>query len=75
MQYKSHTSMNTVTSGETHGFLNDEQLRERIPICRRTLASWRRKGKIPFIKIGARVLYDWPSVQSAILRLQRGGGL
>jgi hypothetical protein len=45
----------------------------RLPISRRTLGNWKAKGILPFIKIGRRCLYDWASVQGALLRRQRGG--
>lgn len=43
----------------------------RVPVCRRTLKTWRDNGTIPYIKIGARVMYRWPSVEAALVRLQR----
>jgi hypothetical protein len=55
------------------GFINEKQLLARLPISRRTLGNWKAKGILPFIKIGRRCLYDWPSVQNALLRRQRGG--
>jgi hypothetical protein len=53
------------------GFLTVGQLLERVPISRRTLANHRRKGLIPWINLGGRVLFDWPSVRTALLRQQR----
>lgn len=63
---------NQSTSAET-GFLDEKQLLARLPISRRTLGNWKAKGLLPHIKIGRRCLYDWASVQSALLRRQRGG--
>lgn len=57
--------------GET-GFIDEKQLLARLPISRRTLGNWKAKGFLPYIKIGRRCLYDWTSVQSALLRHQRG---
>jgi len=48
-------------------------LKEKLPISRRTLFTWERDGKIPVVKIGRRKLFHWPSVEAALLRLQRGG--
>ena len=59
-------------SGE-RGFLDEKQLLAKLPISRRTLGNWKTSGGIPYIKIGRRCLYDWPSVQGALLRRQRGG--
>ena len=55
------------------GFIDEKQLLARLPVSRGTLANWKANGILPFIKIGRRCLYDWPSVQGALLRRQRGG--
>jgi len=55
------------------GFIDEKQLLARLPISRGTLGNWKAKGLLPYIKIGRRCLYDWASVQSALLRRQRGG--
>ena len=54
-------------------FIDEKRLLAKLPISRRTLGNWKAKGIIPHIKIGRRCLYDWPSVQGALLRRQRGG--
>jgi hypothetical protein len=59
-------------SGE-RAFLSEKELLTKLPISRRTLANWKINGLIPYIKIGRRCLYDWPSVHGALLRRQRGG--
>lgn len=59
--------------GENGAILSERQMLGRLPICRRTLANWRLSGKIPYIKMDKRVLFHWPSVEAALLRLQRGG--
>jgi len=58
--------------GET-GFIDEKKLLARLPVSRRTLGNWKSKGILPYIKIGRRCLYDWASVQGALLRRQRGG--
>ena len=63
---------NQTASAET-GFIDEKQLLARLPISRRTLGNWKAKGILPYIKIGRRCLYDWASVQGALLRRQRGG--
>jgi hypothetical protein len=52
----------------------DEALR-RIPVARRTWYGWRARGIVPYIRPPGtkRVLYHWPSVEAALLRMQRGG--
>jgi hypothetical protein len=66
-----HAEQNKIPAGET-GFLDEKQLLARLPVSRGTLSNWKAKGLIPFIKIGRRCLYDWVSVQGALLRRQRG---
>lgn len=55
------------------GFINEKDLLARVPISRRTAFNWVQEGKIPCVKIGRRKLFHWPSVEAALLRLQRGG--
>ena len=50
-----------------------DTLLAKLPISRRTLGNWKAKGFLPYIKTGRRCLYDWASVQGALLRRQRGG--
>jgi predicted DNA-binding transcriptional regulator AlpA len=64
----------TVTASE-ESFLDEKQLLNKIPISRRTAFNWVRQGKLPCLKIGRRKLFHWPSVEAALLRLQRGGNL
>jgi excisionase family DNA binding protein len=65
----------TASSGET-GFIDEKTLSKRLPVSRRTLFSWRTSGKIPFVRLGGRrVLFHWPSVEAAMLRMQTGGSL
>jgi hypothetical protein len=54
-------------------FLDEKQILELVPVCRRTWWGWKSKGIIPYIKIGRKCLYDLESVRRALLRLQRGG--
>jgi len=59
-------------SGE-RAFMDEKELLTKLPISRRTLGTWKTTGVLPYIKIGRRCLYDWASVQGALLRRQRGG--
>ncbi|HEY3855466.1 MAG TPA: hypothetical protein VGO67_13830 [Verrucomicrobiae bacterium] len=60
-------------TGEKTGFINEKELLARLPMSRRTLANWRKQGRIPFVQLpGARhILYHWQSVETSLLRLQR----
>jgi excisionase family DNA binding protein len=63
----------TAPSGEKN-FIDEKELLRRLPVSRRTLFSWRTSGKIPFVRLGGRrVLFHWPSVEAAMLRMQTGG--
>ncbi len=63
--------MNKLKHAEV-GFLNEAEVLERIPVSRSTLSTWKEGGVIPFIRVGRRCLYDWPSVKSALLQRQKG---
>jgi len=58
------------TNQRSPEFISASQLLKRIQICKRTLQSWVKSGQIPAVRLrGARrVLYHWPSVESALLR-------
>ena len=62
-----------LTAENEVGFVNEAALRVKVPVSRRTLFEWRQSGKIPSVKIGARVLFHYPSVERALLAMQRGG--
>jgi predicted site-specific integrase-resolvase len=68
------TDKQITAPAETPGFITTEQFLQRVPISRRTLATWRMEGKIPFVNVtGRRILFHWPSVEAAMLRNQKGG--
>jgi hypothetical protein len=67
------TAESSTDTGSAAGFLTVDQLLQRVPISRRTLSAHRAKGRIPWINLGGRVLFDWESVRNALLRQQRGG--
>ncbi|MCX6929650.1 MAG: helix-turn-helix domain-containing protein [Verrucomicrobia bacterium] len=54
-------------------FITTEELLAKLPICRKTLFNYCDNGKLPYVKLGRRIIFHWPSVQSALLRQQRGG--
>jgi hypothetical protein len=55
-----------------NNFKTVNQVLARLPISRRTLWELRKKGVIPWISLGGRVLFDWESVRAALIRQQRG---
>ena len=60
---------------ESTGFIDKVQLLQRLPISRRTLQEWIRLGLIPWIKLPGtrRIIFDWPAVEAALRRNQKGG--
>lgn len=60
---------------EPEGFISESKLRERLPYSRRTIYNLRIAGKLPYLCIpGTRkTWYHWPTVEAALLRLQRNG--
>jgi len=62
----------TATGTGEIGFISEVELLKRIPISRRTAFNWIKAGKLPCVKINRRKLFHWPSVEAALLRLQRG---
>ena len=56
------------------GLLDKTGLLKLVPWSSGTLSNRMKSGDIPYIKIGARVMFDWPSVKQSLLRRQRGGG-
>ena len=59
--------------GDWPGLESELQILARVPVSRMTWYNWKVKGLVPYIRIGRRCLYHWPSVLEALLRLQRGG--
>ena len=48
-----------------------ELQREILPLSRRSIFDWRKKGILPSIQIGSKILFDRDSVKAALLRQQR----
>ena len=62
-----------VATSPASPFIDEMECLRRVHVSRRTWYGWRIAGKIPTVKLGRRSLYHWPSVEAALLRLQRGG--
>lgn len=54
--------------------IGESELLDRLPISRRTLHSWRKAGKLPFIRVpGSRkLLYSWQHVVATLERMEVG---
>jgi excisionase family DNA binding protein len=47
--------------------LTVSQLADRLHLCPRTVQSWARKGRIPAVKLSAKVVrFDWQEVLTAL---------
>jgi len=58
------------------GFLTTSELQKTVlPLSRRSIFDYRRRGIIPSIQIGSKVLYHKESVIAALLRRQNGGAI
>jgi len=67
-----HTPGNDLPHGDRQ-FLTNSQLQEILPLSRRSIFEWRRKGILPSIQVGSKILYHRESVIAALLRQQHGG--
>ena len=68
------SNLNVPQGANEAGFIDEKTLLARLPVSRRTLFNWRATGKIPCVRLGGRrILFHWPSVEAALLRMQRGG--
>lgn len=52
--------------------INQQEICRFLDITEPTLIRWRKKGKIPFLKIGSRILYQKSAVLAA-LENKKGG--
>jgi predicted site-specific integrase-resolvase len=57
-------------------FITERELLEKLPITRRTLYAWRKRGIIPFIRKpgGKGLIYNWHRVQETLGRLEQNRG-
>jgi hypothetical protein len=65
-------NLRQVETPDKTGFISETQLLKTIlPVSRRSLANWRQKKLIPFIRLPGtrRILYDPASVRAALLRM------
>jgi len=58
------------------GFLTTIELQKTVlPLSRRSIFDYRRRGIIPSIQVGSKILYHRESVIAALLRQQKGVSL
>lgn len=54
--------------------LTGEELCKKLGVTIQTLIRWRHKGKIPFMRIGSSIRYDFIKVLEAIEVTKKRGG-
>jgi hypothetical protein len=59
-------SYNKQTPVQNEQPINTKELINFLDITEPTLIRWRKKGKIPFLKIGSRILYQKGAVLAAL---------
>lgn len=48
--------------------LDDDDVMDRLKICKRKLASLRADGTIPYSKIGRKIIYKWSDILEVVER-------
>jgi predicted DNA-binding transcriptional regulator AlpA len=59
------SSLKSVTTPPTE-IIDRPELMKRLGISEPTVILWGKKGKIPEMRFGSNVRYNWPSVVSAL---------
>jgi excisionase family DNA binding protein len=54
------------TQRDAEGLLTKFDVAERLKVAPRTVDSWMKRGRIPFLKIGKSCRYHWPDVLKKI---------
>jgi predicted DNA-binding transcriptional regulator AlpA len=49
-------------------FISDQELRERLGICRTTLYNWRKNKTIPYTRVGKKVFYPWQEIRKKLMK-------
>jgi excisionase family DNA binding protein len=56
------TSNGTAVDGASDGLLDKPELAAKLRISKRTVDAWMKKRRLPFIKIGKTVRFNWSEV-------------
>ena len=48
--------------------LTKNELAAELQVSTRTINEWQRRGYLPFLKIGARVRFQWPQLLTTLER-------
>jgi excisionase family DNA binding protein len=60
------TNFNPEATNISIEVINRKELCKRLDITEPTAIRWEKKGKIPSIRIGSNVRYNWPAVIQAL---------
>lgn len=69
--FESH-NLNSTSKPQNEQPINAKELINFLDITEPTLIRWRKKGKIPFLQIGSRILYQKGKVIEALENKKRG---
>jgi len=64
------TGRKPMLSGEY--FYTDEELSEKLKLSRRSLQDYRNEGRIPYIKLGGKILYRSSDIEKMLEEGYRG---
>jgi len=56
------------TQENSKEFISDQELRERLGICRTTLYNWRKNKTIPYTRMGQKVFYPWKEIRKKLMK-------
>ena len=59
-------AINVLFMNQKSFWVGTDEVAKAIPVCKRTVDTWREKGIIPFIRIGGVLRYDLDEVKAAL---------
>jgi excisionase family DNA binding protein len=57
--------------GPAEGFINKDEVAQRLKKTLRTIDNWMRRGLLPYYKIGRSVCFKWSEVESHLAQTCR----
>jgi hypothetical protein len=63
---------NTASSPSDNVFLTKKDVARKVGVSLRTIDTWMRRKKIPYLALSARMVkFHWPSVETALFRFNK----